>query len=215
MIRALSLEVQLLDAALLVDPGTHAALAQYASPGGQGLRYSWREFLDPERLSDRTLAGLITDFHRLLVAYPSANVTPATDTALRTGMATMLEAHQARWAAAEGIIAVMALGPALVGVATLGLIAVLAARRRQATMALARSRGASGRQVVVPAIVEGLLIAVPGAILAAAIAIALVPEAVLSPTIVAAAAVVAIAVTRRDGDGCVDRPLARPGPPGR
>ena len=115
MIRALSLEVQLLDAALLVDPGTHAALAQYASPGGQGLRYSWREFLDPERLSDRTLAGLITDFHRLLVAYPSANVTPATDTALRTGMATMLEAHQARWAAAEGIIAVMALGPALVG----------------------------------------------------------------------------------------------------
>ena len=110
-------------------------------------------------------------------------------------MATILEAHQARWAAAEGIIAVMALGPALVGVATLALIAVLAARRRQATMALARSRGASGRQVVVPAIVEGLLIAVPGAILAAAIAIALVPEAVLSPTIVAAAAVVAIAVT--------------------
>ena len=195
VIRALSLEVQLLDAALLVDPGTHAALATYASPSGQGLRYSWREFLDPERLSDRTLAGLITDFHRLLVAYPSANVTPATDTALRTGMATMLEAHQARWAAAEGIIAVMALGPALVAVATLGLIAVLAARRRQATMALARSRGASGRQVLVPAVVEGLLIAVPGAILAAAIAVALVPEAVLSPTIVAAAAVVAIAVT--------------------
>jgi putative ABC transport system permease protein len=195
VIRALSLEVQLLDAALLVDPGTHGALARYSSPGGQGLRYSFREFLDPERISDRTLAGLITDFHRLLVAYPSANVTPATDTALRTGMAAMLETHQARWAAAEGIIAVMALGPALVGIATLGLIAVLAARRRQATMALARSRGASGRQVVVPTIVEGLLIAVPGAIVAAAIAVALVPAAVLSPTVVAAAAVVAIAVT--------------------
>jgi len=195
VIRALSLEVQLLDAALLVDPGTHAALAKYSSPGGQGLRYSWRQFLDPERLSDRTLAGLITDFHRLLVAYPSANVTPSTDTALRTGMPALLETHQARWAAAEAIIAVMALGPALVGVATLGLIAVLAARRRQATMGLARSRGASGRQIFVPAIVEGLLIAVPGAVLAAAIAVALVPAAVLSPTIVAAAAVVAIAVT--------------------
>ena len=35
VIRALSLEVQLLDAALLVDPGTHAALAQYASPAGR------------------------------------------------------------------------------------------------------------------------------------------------------------------------------------
>ncbi len=89
----------------------------------------------------------------------------------------------------------MALGPALVGIATLALIAVLAARRRQATMSLARSRGASGRQVLGPAIVEGLLIAVPGALVAAGIAVALVPAALLSPTIAATAAVVAIAVT--------------------
>ncbi len=195
VIRALSLEVQLLDAALLVDDATHAGLARFSSPAGQGVRYSWREFLDPQRIDERSLDRLVADFHRLLVDYPSANVTPSSDTALRTGMAQILETHAARWAAAEGIIAVMALGPALVGVATLALIAVLAARRRRATMSLARSRGASGRQVLGPAVVEGLLIAVPGAIVAAGLAVALVPAALLSPTIAATAAVVAIAVT--------------------
>ena len=194
VIRALSLEVQLLDAALLVDNATHAALTQYVSPSSQGLRYSWREFLDPERINDRTLATLATDFRRLLVTYPSANITPSTDTALRTGMAAILEAHQVRWAAAEGIIAVMAVGPALVAVATLALIAVLAARRRQATMTLARSRGASGRQVLVPAVVEGLLIAVPGAAIAVLIAVALIPGGLVSPTLAGVAGVVALAV---------------------
>ncbi len=169
VIRALSSENQLLDAALLVDPGAHEALTKYASPGSQGIRYTWREFVDPQRLDQRGLGSLITAFHRLLVLYPSANVTPSVDTALRTGLPAILEAHRARWAAAEGIIAVMALGPALVAVATLALIAVLASRRRRATMSLARSRGASGRQVVVPVIVEALLVAVPGAVVAAAV----------------------------------------------
>ncbi len=194
VIRALSAEVQLLDAALVVDPGLHAALVEHASPAGSGLRYSWREFLDPGRLTEAAMPRLITAFHRLQVAYPSANVSPSVQTALRTGLPAILEQHQARWAAAEGILAVMALGPALVAVATLALIAILAAGRRRTTMALARSRGASGRQVILPAIVEGLLIAVPAALLATLAAVALVPGGPRSPTLIAAAAVVAIAV---------------------
>jgi putative ABC transport system permease protein len=225
VIRALSLEVQLLDAALLVDDATHAALAQYASTASPGLRYSWRSFLDPRRLNQRSLAALTTDFRRLLVEYPSANITPSTDTALRTGMAAILETHQRRWAAAEGIVAVMAIGPALVALATLTLIAVLAARRRQVTMSLARSRGASGGQVVIPAVVEGLLIAVPGAVVAVVIAVALIPGGLLTPTLAGVAIVVAIAVTvvtstvvsivrsrgpgKRDGDRVVGRVGAR------
>ena len=225
VIRALSAEIQVLDAALLVDPGVHEALTKYASPGSQGIRYTWREFVDPQRLSQRSLDSLITDFHRLLVDYPSANVTPSTDTALRTGLPAILEAHRARWAAAEAIIAVMAIGPALVAVATLALIAALASRRRRDTMSLARSRGASGRQVLVPALVEALLVAVPGAIVAAALAVAVVPAGTLPRTVAAAAAVVAIAVIavtatvvsiarsrgpeRREGDRAVGRVSAR------
>jgi putative ABC transport system permease protein len=92
-------------------------------------------------------------------------------------------------------------------------------------MSLARSRGASGRQVVVPAVVEGLLIAVPGAVIAAVLAIALVPAGTVSPSVIAAAAVVAISVVviastvvsiarsrgpdQRDGDRVVGRVSGR------
>ena len=127
--------------------------------------------------------------------YPSANVTAGDDTALRTGLLAILEAFDAAWAAAESIIAVTAVGPALVAVATLALIAVLAARRRRATMGLARSRGASGAQVLWPALVEGLLVAVPaGRRWLAVAALVLVDGGRAWPSVAMAAAVVAIAM---------------------
>ena len=194
VIRALSAEVQLLDAALLLHPAAIGALNEQTQASGRVLRYTWRSFLDPARLTDRGLDRAITGFRQLQVAYPSANITASADVALRTGMLPILEAHRARWQAAASLLSVMSLGPALVAVATLALIAVLAARRRRATMALARSRGASGSQVVVPVLVEGLLIAVPAAIIATALAVALVPAGRPATTGVAVAVVVAAAV---------------------
>jgi putative ABC transport system permease protein len=194
VIRALSAEVQLLDAAVLLDPGSIGALNDYIGNSGRILRYTWRSFLDPDRLTDRALDRTITAFRQLQVEYPSANITASADVALRSGMLPILEAHRARWQAAASLLSVMALGPALVAVGTLALIAVLAARRRRATMAFARSRGAAGSQVVVPVVVEGLLIAVPAAVAATLLAIALVPAGRLAPTGVAVAGVVAVTV---------------------
>ena len=194
VIRALSAEIQLLDAALVIDERTHGPLAAYMDEIHRPIRYTWRSFLDTERITGRSVPPLITGFRQLKVAYPSANVTTGDDTALRTGLLAILEGHGARWTAAESILAVMALGPALVAAATLALIAVLAARRRRATMALARSRGASPRQVLVPALAEGLLIALPAAGVAALLAVATVPAGRLGPTLAAASVVVGAAV---------------------
>lgn len=194
VIRALSAEIQLLDAALVIDERTHGPLAASMDETHRPLRYTWRSFLDTERIAGRSLPPLITSFRQLKVAYPSANVTTGNDTALRTGLLAILEGHAARWTAAESILAVMALGPALVAAATLALIAVLAARRRRATMALARSRGASPRQVLLPTLAEGLLIALPAAGVAALLAVAAVPAGRLGPTLAATAAVVGTAV---------------------
>jgi putative ABC transport system permease protein len=193
VIRALSSEVQLLDAALLLADGAHGPLARNMADSGRPLQYAWRSFLDAGRITDRSLDGTIAAFRRLQVLYPSANVTAVDHVALRTGMLPLLEGHRARWDAAESIVAVVALGPALVAIGTLALIAVLAARRRRTTMALARSRGASGLQVVAPAIAEGLLIGVPAGLLAAGAAVALVAAGRLSTTLIAVAAVVAVA----------------------
>jgi putative ABC transport system permease protein len=121
--------------------------------------------------------------------------------------------------AAESIVAVLALGPALVAIATLALIALLAARRRRSTLAVARSRGASAWQVLLPALVEGALVAVPSALLAAAVAVVALPSGRLALTLGAAslvglAVMVIVAVTvvpvaraqgqvRRSGDRTV------------
>ena len=194
VIRALSAEIQLLDAAVILDEATIGALNDFIGSHDRILRYAWRSFLDPGRLTDRGLDRAITGFRQLQVAYPSANITASADVALRTGMLPILEGHRARWQAAASLLSVMALGPALVAVGTLALIAVLAARRRRATMAFARSRGATGSQVVLPVVVEGLLIAFPAAAVATLLAIALVPAGRLAVTGIAVAAVVAVTV---------------------
>ena len=88
-------------------------------------------------------------------------------------------------------------------------------------MALARSRGASGAQVLLPTLVEGLLVAVPPAALATVAAVLLVDGGRAWPSVAMAAAVVAIAVAilvgtvvptarglgpeRRHGEGSVGR----------
>ena len=162
VIRALSLETQLLDGVLLVDPAVHERLAQEARNIEKSLGYSWRYTLATDRITAGNAPGLAMAFRRLNVRYPSPNITPANDVALRTGLLPLLDGFGASWAAAQSIVAVTALGPALVAIATLALIAILAARRRRATMALARSRGATARQVVWPVVLEGLLRRRPG-----------------------------------------------------
>jgi putative ABC transport system permease protein len=221
VIRALSSEVQLLDAALIVDPATHGALVAFSDGLNRPMRYSWRYFLDDGAITARAVPGLVTAFRRLEVLYPSANVTAGVDTALRSGMLDLLGDFRTEWAAAESVVAVTAVGPALVAIATLALVGVLAARRRRATMELARSRGASRAQVLVPTAVEGVLVAVPAALLAAGAAIGLVPAGRALATVAMAAAVVAIAIAvlvgtvvpvarrqgpeRRDGERVVGR----------
>ncbi len=194
VIRALSSEVQLLDAALVVDPAAHAPLSAFYGQLGRPLRYAWRYFVDDGAITARAVPGLITAFRRLEVQYPSANVTAGGNTAMRTGLLEILQGFDAEWAAAESIVAVMAAGPALIALATLALVAVLAARRRRATMALARSRGASGTQVLLPTLVEGLVVAVPPAALATVAAILLVDGGRAWPSVAMAIAVVGIAV---------------------
>ena len=213
VIRALSSEVQLLDAALVVDPAAHGAADRV-------LRASWAGRCATRGATSSTTArsprapsrGSITAFRRLEVQYPSANVTAGGNTAMRTGMLAILEGFDAEWAAAESILAVMAVGPALVAVATLALIAILAARRRRATMALARSRGASGAQVLVPDARRGRSWSRSRRpLLAAVAAILLVDGGRAWPSVAMAAAVVAIAVAILVGDGGPDGPRARPG----
>jgi putative ABC transport system permease protein len=194
VIRALSSEVQLLDAVLLVDPATHADLAEYARGIARSLRYGWRFFLDPA-IHASEVPVLTTAFRRLAVLYPSPGITPSSDTAMRTGMLSLLGGFTTHWNAAVAILAVTAVGPGLVALATMGLIAVLAAGRRRSTLALARSRGASAAQVLLPTLIEGLLVAGPAAAAGVVLAMVLVADGGRArPSVLLGAGVVAVAV---------------------
>jgi putative ABC transport system permease protein len=194
VIRALTSEIQLLDAVALVDPAVHERLSDEARKIERSLGYQWRYTFDSDHVTAQSEPGIATALRRLNVLYPSPNITPSTSVALRTGLLPILDGFQASWAAAQSILAVTALGPALVAIATLGLIGVLAARRRRATMSLARSRGATARQVLGPVVLEGLLVGVPAAVIAVAAAISIVEVGRTRPSVIAATAVVAVAV---------------------
>ncbi len=194
VIRALSSELQLLDAVAILDAAAYGELADINDANHRPLRLQWRYGVDAGQVTARSAPDLLRAFRALAVQYPSANVGAGRETAMRTGMLALLEAHQAAWTAAGSVIAVVVVGPALVALATMVLIASLAGRRRRSTMALVRSRGGAVAQVLVPSALEGVLLAVPAAALAAVAAAVVVPAGQTQATILAAGAVAVAAV---------------------
>jgi putative ABC transport system permease protein len=113
---------------------------------------------------------------------------------LRSGLLLLLEGERARWASAVAVLAVVGLGPAAVGLAALALIGVFVMQRRRPALALGRARGASGGQLLGAVMLEGLVLSLPPALLAAGLAFVLLPTGPRQLTIGAAVAV-AIATT--------------------
>ena len=69
------------------------------------------------------------------------------------------------------VLGVVGLGPIAVGIAALALVGVLVMQRRRPALALGRARGASSGQLIGAVMIEGLVISLPPAILAAALAL--------------------------------------------
>ena len=177
------------DATALLAPEAYPAYMTETSRDHPPLRYTFRNYVDPTRLDASDIDVLLPEFRRLEVALPSTVVRPNQQTGLRTGLRAILDGFVSRWTSAAAILTVGAIGPATVAAGALGLVAVLAAQRRRAALALARGRGASIGQVVAAVVAEGLLLGVPAAALAIAAAVALVPADPVRPSVIAAAAV--------------------------
>jgi putative ABC transport system permease protein len=200
VIRAISSEIQFLDATVVASPDAYDAYmaATAATPAGAlepaDLRYTWRFYVDPGRLEGEEAAALVADLRRLEAVFPtSAAAAGPGGTILRSGLLRIVAAEQAAWRSAEAILAVAIVGPAAVTLGALGLVAVLVAQRRRAAVALWRSRGASLAQVAGSAIAEGILVALPAVVAATWLATLAEPDGELGPTALAAAAVAAVA----------------------
>ena len=196
-VRTLGGDTRLLDVSALLAPEAYQILLNVTEQPLSFIRYTFQDYIDPAAFRQRDTAALIAAFRRLETRYPTA-VAPRGGgaVALRTAIRPFLESETRRWTSATALLTVAVVGPAAVGAAALGMLAVLAARRRRAALSLSRGRGASVTQVTLASIAEGLVLAAPAAAIGAAVGSLVAPtDPLLLPAITGAAvAVVAIAL---------------------
>ncbi|HEX7950577.1 MAG TPA: FtsX-like permease family protein [Candidatus Limnocylindrales bacterium] len=185
-------DAQFLDMAGLLSPDAYGALLAIEPPSF--VRTTYQEFIDPSRIRQRDVATLIPAFRRLEARYPSANPRPGAGAGMRTAIRPFLESETARWTAATALLTVAIVGPIAVAGAALGMVAVLAARRRRAALSLSRGRGASVTHVTLASVAEGLLLALPAAAIGAAIGSQVAPEDPLLVPALTGGAIAAIGV---------------------
>jgi putative ABC transport system permease protein len=128
------------------------------------MRYRWRELVDPERLDAGQLDVLLPALRRMETSFSTTGVVRAGTTVVRSGLLGLVESYVAQRATSEAALSVAALGPLAVAAAAVGLVGFLVIRRRRPALALARGRGASGRQLLAAQLWEGLLLTIPAAV---------------------------------------------------
>jgi FtsX-like permease family len=143
---------------------------------GMGLptSYRWRFFVDPDRFEAARIDALTTDLRRLGASYGPATVATG-NVVYRSGLLDIIDRFEVRRAATIATLSIAAIGPLAVAAGAIALIALIIVRRRRPTVILARSRGASAAQLVGSQVVEGLLITIPAATLALALAMVVLP----------------------------------------
>ncbi len=182
---AFSPENILLNAVALMAPEAYPVLLSDTDEIGLPLRYAWRWYVDPTRLEASQVDDLEVGLRRMATVYLATPLGsgPASGTLLRSGLLGFIEGQQERWASVRAILTVVAIGPAAVAAAALGLTVLLGSSRRRSTLGLARSRGASPVQIVGATALEGLVLTVPSALIAGALATVAVPGPVDPPTV--------------------------------
>jgi hypothetical protein len=199
-IRSIGGDTRFLDLGGFMPVEAYGALVRAGTDASLPIRYTYRHFVDPARLAADRLDATILDLRRLETAFPTSQVVNDQGAAMQSGLLPELVAHAARWASASALLAVVAVGPAAVALAALGLVATMAARRRRTAIALVRGRGGTLGQIVRAIFLEGFVVAVPGLALAILLSMLLVPAGsaratILAATLVAAAAIALLIVT--------------------
>ena len=176
---------------VLLAPEVYPQLVSNMLGQGTPLRYTWRYYTDPARFQSTDVAGLATSLRQLESEFPaSAAATGAT--VVHSGLLLVMERYLAEWRSADAVLLVAGVAAAAIGAVTLIIVVVMASNRRRRIAALARSRGASGRQIAASTGVEGVLLSLPPALAAAAVAIVVVPRGSNVPTLSIALGVTAI-----------------------
>jgi hypothetical protein len=132
-----------------------------AGIGPVPLRYEWRFLVDPAAVGESDTGELAAAVRRLEGIFGETTFGQRLGLGARTGLARILERHEADREAAAAVLAVGGLALLAVALTVLGVLASLAAERRSESISLLRSRGGSLSQTLAAQALEGLLVAVP------------------------------------------------------
>jgi putative ABC transport system permease protein len=172
----ISPEVTIYHAIALVDPGAYPVL-HGADPTAGSLqlqfRYRWRYSLDPALVATDQADPLAADLARLRAAHPFGG--GQGEPSLSTGLADLVAQYRGDRSGAATAVALAMVGPLAAMLGALALVSVAATTRRRMTVRVVRTRGGGIAQVVAGRAAEALLVAIPAALMGAALA-ALVVE---------------------------------------
>jgi putative ABC transport system permease protein len=157
------------------------------------LRYEWRHVVDPEAVADSDVGQLAADLRQIDAVFGETTFGQRLGFGVRTGLARILERYETDRAAAATVLAVGGISLLAVALTVLGVLGALAAERRAETITLLRSRGSSLPQTLATQAAEGLLVAIPAAVLGYALATLVVgrPPSLLPVMLVLAVALAA------------------------
>ena len=197
-------------AALLLSPDALPGLMSATAAAALPMTYTWRCYVDSNRLDAGQLDALVAAMRRLEATYPpgtpptlpAANTAPKTPTsppatvsaALQSGLLRLLETHRTKWQTAETVLVMAATGTGAVACGMVWLVVLLAARRRRSAVTLARRRGASLRRVLAATVVEAMILSIPPAVLAVWLAAVAIPDRAGLPSIAAAGSIAGLGI---------------------
>jgi putative ABC transport system permease protein len=148
--------------------------------GGLPFHLEWRFLVDPELLDAGQVDQLQADLHRLSLLSGSGTSGAGTSGAgstvsVLTGLPAILDRYAAERALSESVLSIGAIGPFGLAAGAMAMVAILLVRRRRATLALARGRGATGSLLLGTQLWESTLIAGGAALLGLLVAVLVVP----------------------------------------
>lgn len=159
-------------ATALFAPDAYARLARGVEHP-LSFQYTWRYFVDPERLDAGRFDQLAADLRKLDAQYGSVFGDP-TKIGVSTGLSRILRDYLSQRNLTLAILSLMTAGLVGVGAAVLSLVAGIAADRRRDALRLLRGRGGSARQLLGSQLAEGLLLSLPAALVGYLVATVLV-----------------------------------------
>lgn len=129
------------------------------SASGLPFRYEWRLRVDPARFDASQIAQLQFDLHGLGQIAGVPDETTGETVGVITSLPQIVEGYAAERALAESVLSIATVGPFGLAGGAVAMVAILLARRRRATLTLARGRGASGALVLGTQLWEAILLA--------------------------------------------------------